>query len=287
MQNSCRIRMKVASRSPCDAILSRSLFSSSTFADVDLRQSPSCLTLTARGRAAIYPDTDLERCSEGVFVLERTEQIVKPTPSQPSPLCLARQRIIDSVCVCVCLLNVWLAGSGVRVVRTLEATSWRTTSDPAHLPRYTLTPSLRSDTAGSCRKWLIVCNVRAGFEGEIRLITAPKSGWLSRSAVWLCPHQTKMDTQNRRRLLLHTGTFFERDVCVWTQIVLTMKVRSHNRAAGWSSTAEGLFQIRLCVVPWFSRCISKSADTQFSPNNVYTHQKNEKLGVMVALTSWM
>lgn len=127
MENSCRIRMKVASRSPCDAILSRSLFSSSTFADVDLRQRPSSLTLTARRRAAIYTDTDLERCSEGVFVLERTEQIVKPTPSQPSPLCLERQRIIDSVCVCVCLLNVWLAGSGVRVVRTLEATSWRTT----------------------------------------------------------------------------------------------------------------------------------------------------------------
>lgn len=98
--------MKVASRSLGDAILSRSLFSSSTFADVDLRQSPSCLTLTARGRAAIHTDTDLERCSEGVFVLERTEQIVKPTPSQPSPLCLERQRIIDSVCVCACLLNV-------------------------------------------------------------------------------------------------------------------------------------------------------------------------------------
>lgn len=91
----------------------------------------------------------------------------KPTPSQPSPLCLERQRIIDSVCVCVCLLNVWLAGSGVGVVRTLEATTWGTTSDPAHLPRYTLTPALRSDSAGTCRKWLIVGNVRAGFEGKL------------------------------------------------------------------------------------------------------------------------
>lgn len=58
---------------------------------------------------AIYTDTDLERCSEVVFVLERTEQIVKPTPSQPSPLCLHRQRIIDSVCVeRVCLMSDWL-----------------------------------------------------------------------------------------------------------------------------------------------------------------------------------
>lgn len=122
--------MKVASRSLCDAILSRSLFSSSTFADVDLRQSPSCLTLTARGRAAIYTDTDLERCSEGVFVLERTEQIVKPTPSQPSPLCLERQRIIDSVCVCVCLLNVWLAGSGLG--------SWEPLKPPLEEPPRTL-----------------------------------------------------------------------------------------------------------------------------------------------------
>lgn len=50
-----------------------------------------------------------------------------------------------TLCVCVCLLNVWLAGSGVGVVRTLEATSWRTTPDPTHLSRCTLTPSLRSD----------------------------------------------------------------------------------------------------------------------------------------------
>lgn len=49
------------------------------------------------------------------------------------------------LCVYVCLLNVWLAGSGVGVVRTLEATSWRTTSDPTHLPRCILTPSVRSD----------------------------------------------------------------------------------------------------------------------------------------------
>lgn len=131
MQNSCRIRRKVASRSVCDAILSRSLFSSSTFADVDLRQSPSCLTLTARGRAAIHTDTDLERCSEGVFVLERTEQIVKPTPSQPSPLCLERQRIIDSVCVCVCvcLMSDWL-GRGLG--------SWEPLKPPLEEPPRTL-----------------------------------------------------------------------------------------------------------------------------------------------------
>lgn len=42
------------------------------------------------------------------LVWKGTEQILKPTPSQPSLLRLERQVIIDSVCVrvCVCLLNV-------------------------------------------------------------------------------------------------------------------------------------------------------------------------------------
>lgn len=50
-----------------------------------------------------------------------------------------------TLCGCVCLLNVWLAGSGVGVVRTLEATAWRTTLDPTHLPRCIHTPSVRTD----------------------------------------------------------------------------------------------------------------------------------------------
>lgn len=46
--------------------------------------------------------------------------------------------------VCVCLMSDWL-GRGVGVVRTLEATPRRTTSDPTHLHRCTLAPSVRSD----------------------------------------------------------------------------------------------------------------------------------------------
>lgn len=136
--------MKIATLCLCNAILSRSLFSTSTFADVDLRQSPSCLTFLHGGRR-LSVLTQIYNAAVRLCLLWRGQsRSSNPHQVNHHPSVWRGSELL-TLCVCVCLLNVWLAGSGVGVVRTLEATSWRTTSDPTHLPRCTLALSLRSD----------------------------------------------------------------------------------------------------------------------------------------------
>lgn len=132
MGNSYRIRMQVASRSRCDALLSRSLFSSSTFADVDLHQSPSCLTLSARGKAEGY------LCWHRSITLQRgcvcfgEDRAARQNPHQVNHHhSVWRGSELLTLCVyaCVCLMSDWL-GRGLG--------SWEPLKPPLGEPPRTL-----------------------------------------------------------------------------------------------------------------------------------------------------